>query len=280
MASRYGKLEQTSGCLPSRNIDDLFKKLANHLKGPLSILIIGETGSGKSTLVKNLVGEDVTEVGETAQPETTHINVIERRIKGVNVIVSDTAGLSDSRGTKRNLKLLKALKPRFKTGQYSSIIFCFKMTETRMSQDKINIFREYHKIGIPWNKTFFALTFADIGHQTICEPGLSEEAAYERKLKIWQIEIVTTLQCIDGSIDKAIEGRIFPTTYKPSIQLPNKEEWLAPMWVKILETVSKEEVILCLQLRYDDIQPPSYARQQQAQYSVNQQTGETKLLFG
>ena len=71
------------------------------------------------------------------------------------------------------------------------------------------------------------------------------------------------------AIDKAIEGRIFPTTYKPSIQLPNKEEWLAPMWVKILETASEETVTLYLQLRCNDILPPSYASQQQAQYSVN-----------
>ena len=262
MASRYGKLEQTPGYLPSRKIDSLFEYLSNHLKAPLSILIIGETGSGKSTLVNNLIGEDVAKIGETAQSETMSIQVIECRIRGVNVIVSDTAGLRDSRGTKQDLKVLKALKSSFKAGRYSLVIFCFKMTETRMNQDKIDIFKDYHKIGIPWHRTFIALTFADIGHQTIRELDLSEEAAHQRKLEDWQKKIVSTLQDIDGRIDKAIEERIFPTTSKPSLRLPNNKDWLASMWVKILETANKETVTLCLQLRCNDILPPSYARQQ------------------
>ena len=97
-----------------------------------------------------------------------------------------------------------------------------------------------------------------MGHQTICEPGLSGEAAYEQKLEIWQSEIIIRLQGIDGSIDKAIKGRIFPTTYKPSKQLPNEEDWLAPMWTKILETASTKASTYCHQamLASNKLNPP------------------------
>ena len=61
----------------------------------LKLLVIGETGVGKSTLVNNLLGEDVADVGYSMTSATSAVNCHEGTIEGVPVKVYDTPGLAD-----------------------------------------------------------------------------------------------------------------------------------------------------------------------------------------
>ena len=244
------------GQVPSRNpATDVYWYILHQLKAPLSILIIGETGSGKSTLVNNLVGENVAEIGKTAKPGTSNIQLHECKVRGVNIRVFDTPGLGDARGI--DSQTLQKLESHFKTGQFSLIIFCFKLLETRMRVDHIDHFKKYTEIGLPWDNTLVALTFADIGHLTSSTQ--NEVLAYKEKIQVWRNEISTTLFETAG-VDKIsveeFKNRILPTTRQPSKLLPNGEEWYAPMWMSILEHLNPEAISLFLKLHRHSIRAP------------------------
>ena len=65
-----------------------------------TILIIGDTGVGKSTLINNLLWKDVAKEGNTVESETATIARYEGEVKSVPVVFYDTPGLGDSRSTK------------------------------------------------------------------------------------------------------------------------------------------------------------------------------------
>ena len=248
------------GQVPSRNpATDAFEYILRQLKAPLSILIIGETGSGKSTLVNNLVGENVAKIGKTTKPGTSNIFLHEFKVRGVNIRVFDTPGLGDARGI--DLQTLQKLKSDFKSRQFSLIIFCFKLTETRMKAEHVDHFKKYTEIGIPWDNTLVALTFADMAHQT--KPTMEKVPAYEEKLQEWRNKITTTLSKkvgVDKNIAEELENRILPTTYRHSELLPNGEEWYTPMWMSILEHLNPEAISLFLKLHHYSIRAPGQTK--------------------
>ena len=258
MASKYpvsGKSEnKLQSLLNPARLGEFYEYISNHLKSSLSILIIGETGSGKSTLVNNLVGEDVAKVGGTTESETSDITLHTGKMRGVDVRIFDTPGLRDSRGEKKDSKTLEKLKSHFKSGQFSLVIFCFPMNTIRMTQDKVDIFKDYHEIGIPWHRTFIALTLADMAPMTL--PGKDPADAYEIKLVDWWERITTTLTALDGITEEVAEKlkeRVFPTTYEQSTKLPNGQEWYTPMWISILEHMDPDATALFLKLHRGNI---------------------------
>ena len=258
MASKYPVSGQSEGSLQSllnpTRLGEFYEYISHHLKAPLSILIIGETGSGKSTLVNNLLGEDVAKVGKTTESETSDITLHKGRVRGVDVRIFDTPGLRDSRNEKQDSRTLEKLKSHFKSGQFSLVIFCFPLNAVRMSQDKIDILKDYHKIGIPWHRTFIALTLADTAHLTLPENDPAD--AYEIKLVDWWERITTTLTALDGiseEVAEKLKERVFPTTYKQSTKLPNGQEWYTPMWISILEHMDPEATALFLKLHRGNI---------------------------
>ena len=83
-----GRKDRNTSKVPSSALFETF----DHSTLPPSIPIIGETGSGKSTLVNNLAGEDVAKVGEAVESEKFCLTRHECKIKGVAVHIFDTRG--------------------------------------------------------------------------------------------------------------------------------------------------------------------------------------------
>ena len=183
----------------------------------LDVLVIGETGSGKTTLIDNL---------QLTSEETATF-----------VTVYDTSGLETARAAWEKIRNGEAKK--------WVVIFCIPLTETRMRASLIRTFHDYHDLGINWNKTVFALTFADsipIPKSMKRDSTFTPTRFFEQRWKEWvkQIRKVFREQICGSAIDTA---KMFPTTGDSGDKLPNDEEWLDSAWSSIAITASSPETI-------------------------------------
>lgn len=106
----------------------------------LSLLVCGQTGIGKSTLVNSLVGESVCPVGDPGKKwsisndvkevfgaETKTLQKSRKEINGVPVIIWDSPGLQD--GTRKDRDYLQMIHDSCK--DVNLVLFCHDMTKTR-----------------------------------------------------------------------------------------------------------------------------------------------------
>ena len=203
------------------------------------IIVIGETGSGKSTLVNNLVGKDVVEEGSTLRSETATIHKHEVLVEGVPVALYDTPGLGDTRGD-RDAMYLRNIERIVKSGDIQLVIYCLKLTETRMRQGLIRTFQEYNRIGVKWESSVIALTFAD----SVPMPGRVKKDAglrtqyFDDKVKEWHDTLKSTLKNHVGLGKEIHKISVRPTTAQFDELLPNGKRWYSSIWLDILERLT------------------------------------------
>ena len=199
------------------------------------ILLIGETGTGKSTLINNLVGQEIASVCDDMDPGT--LRVIQHKVsvvEGVIVNIYDTPGLGDTRGNGAEEEDLKYMKSRLDKEEIHLVIYCFKMTETRMRKGLIRTFEEYHKLGVPWEKTVITLTFADMYRKENIMTQISQK----------QKQVKKTLNKTVGIRQSTVEKlKFLPTAKYPNEALPTGEPWYVPLWLGVLEVLAPDALV-------------------------------------
>ena len=206
----------------------------------LKLLVIGETGVGKSTLINNLLGDEVAGVGHKVESRTSVVAHYIGEIEGVPVKLYDTPGLGDSR-EERDDEYLKEIKKLMEAETIHLIIYCLKMTETRMRRSIIRTFEQYTKIGVDWRKSVIALTHAD---SLQLPPNLKKKKEYSisryfnERLDEWRVEIPKTLAS-EIALEETTLARISinPTAGDYEEPLPNGEDWYIPFWLNVLDVL-------------------------------------------
>lgn len=119
-----------------------------------NIVVAGITGTGKSTLINAIFGEELAATG-SGKPVTNHID--EYKNEKIPIHIWDTVGLElDSAKTKESIKSIKdtiANKATTKNGDYDfihAIWYCINSGSNRYQGAELDFINELHSLGVPF----------------------------------------------------------------------------------------------------------------------------------
>ncbi|OCK73994.1 hypothetical protein K432DRAFT_270626, partial [Lepidopterella palustris CBS 459.81] len=129
------KMLKAAKGLTNFTILDFLKK---HLLGTKLIFVLGKTGTGKTSLLQELVGQDL-HVGHSLESGTRHYEVIPALIHGEKYLFVDTAGfgardMDDKSNFENIMSCLVAFGP-FVT--IAGVLFLHSSKEDRMTNDEV-----------------------------------------------------------------------------------------------------------------------------------------------
>ena len=269
------------------------------------ILVIGRTGTGKSTLINNLLGKEVARVGHTLQSETPEVSQHEYFVEGarVPIVVYNTPGLGDVKGEEDEKKHLETMKDFLAQEKIHLVVYCFHMNNTIITSSIVGAIRKYHQIGVDWERSVIALTFADALYVPKREwegpisPDYDSDSKSESKLDYHGFEMghffsfdedLASLRSnlrrelkisVGVKFDVVDQLGTYPTSLLPSDLLPNGNPWYVPLWLHIVEILSPPAAVRFLDIHRNNIydeqaSPPSLPAKAEVNLS-----GEHKYKF-
>lgn len=135
------------------------KTIEAALTRKFSVLLVGRTGTGKSSTINSLMGVDIAPVGNSV-PVTDQIQVYKRSLNGSTVVLYDTPGLCDSADSANDenyISMIKNILP-----EIDLVLFVTALNETRVSRDERIALRSLSAaVGSKlWDNLIVVFTFA------------------------------------------------------------------------------------------------------------------------
>ena len=243
-----------------------------HSSNSISIFVTGKTGSGKSTLVNALIGEDVAEEGDIPDPMTAKVKCYKRDRSGVTIKVWDSPGLQD--GTGNEVRYIRDMQANCKN--IDLYLLCVNIGDSvrfNKASPEIQAIKKLTDAFGPsmWENAAIALTFANEIHEKNqpmsevqekiaraenriafleregkeeetkdAEQKLQEEKdklkeLFCGKIREWDEKLRELLKDeikIESARVDAL--RIIPTGYREPLSLPDRPHWLSSFWFSVL----------------------------------------------
>ena len=127
-----------------------------------SIIVLGETGTGKSSFCNNLCIEPKCEVGEGLNSETERVQGI--RCEGIynDIFIIDTPGLNDSNGSEQDAHNINKMNEYIRQNpRIKGIIILLKFTDNRITgsvKDSLKAFADMFPMNEFWSHVIFILS--------------------------------------------------------------------------------------------------------------------------
>jgi hypothetical protein len=127
-----------------------------------SIIVLGETGTGKSSFCNNLCIEPKCIVGEGLNSETERVQGI--RCEGIynDIFIIDTPGLNDSNGSEQDAQNINTMNEYIrKNPRIKGIIILLKFTDNRITgsvKDSLKAFADMFPMNEFWSHVIFILS--------------------------------------------------------------------------------------------------------------------------
>uniref|UniRef100_A0A1X7SMP9 G domain-containing protein n=1 Tax=Amphimedon queenslandica TaxID=400682 RepID=A0A1X7SMP9_AMPQE len=232
----------------TRSIEDSFDSLPQEIKDkiqelrdkeePINILVIGPTGSGKSTIVNALMGIVVANVDQGAESNSSETKEYEGAVMEVKIKIYDTIGFGDTRG-KSGKHIVREIA---KKNKFDLILICLKF-DSRAYGDVKDMFTTLKKeiSNEMWERSVIVLTFTNMFLQLQNVKRLEGD---EKKKSIHR-KITTFKEKISGFLS----GQVTEETIRnipfciageeDQMKLPTTENWLVALWESCISRCSE-----------------------------------------
>ena len=207
---------------------------------PVTILVIGPGGVGKSTLINAMFGEDVAKVGHGARGVTSRVEKYEGEYEGARIKIYDTPGFRDTEG-RTSFNILYQIDEHDK---YDLILICTKL-EDRADRDMFSSLASVlHKE--MWKRTVVVLTQANrfiTLESVVC---MGPERVIKEIIDEYKECIVNNLSGhIKREVLQGIPYCIAGADYQK--ELPTTQDWVKTLWETCIDCCSVEPHVLVKQ---------------------------------
>ena len=237
---------------------DIIQSFITPKKGrELKIVVVGEAGQGKSTLINGLLGKEVANEGDQFDPGTAEIKYYNLNQNGISVKIWDTPGFGFG-SEEEDQKMVEQLR-RSDCSSHDLALFCFKMDDTRFPKrihtNTVKMFTQVFGKTF-WKHTVFILTFANaVMH--LCPEGEEVEYFFSNRVETLENKIHEMLKNTVGGLsdDEIHKIRAIPVGsykkggYDPNNQwrLPDREDWFVFFWIECTEHMRQASFAALLQ---------------------------------